>query len=96
MLVVIAEASNPVLTPTICAAPRVIVRQVIPRLPVRTVVLPDRASLPLADVRSPPVPLARLAKPVLHPAEPGRAVTFGTHRRTSFACGSRSRCRYRH
>ena len=91
----VAEPGQPVLAPPVGPGPGVVVRQVVPRLPVRAVVLADRAPLPLADVRSPPVPVARLAKPVLHPAEPGRAVTFGAHRCTSFASCSRPRCRYR-
>src|SRR5271170_4659678 len=57
-----------------------IVRQVIPRVAVGTVVLPDRAPLPLADIRAPPVPLPALQQPVLQPTEVFDPLTFRTHR----------------
>ena len=78
MLVVIAEASNPVLTPTICAAPRVIVRQVIPRGAAGAVILADGAPLPLGHIRSPlpPVSLARFVV--------GQALSFGGRVRRRF------------
>src|SRR5580704_8798532 len=63
----VTEPGQAVLTPPVRPGPGMIVRQVIPRLPVRAVVLPDRPPLPLADVRPPPIPVTRLAKPVLEP-----------------------------
>src|ERR1700724_1400607 len=78
MLVVIAEASNPVLTPTICAAPRVIVRQVIPRGAAGAVILADGAPLPLGHTRS-PLPPASLARFVV-----GQALSFGGRVRRRF------------
>src|SRR6202011_389158 len=67
----VAEPSQPVLPPAVGPGPRVVVRQVIPRLAVRAIVLAHRSPLALADIRAPPVPLARLAQPVLQPAAPG-------------------------
>ena len=69
MLVVIAEASNPVLTPTICAAPRVIGRQVIPLGAAEAVILADGAPLP-------PVSLARFVV--------DQALSFGGRVRRGF------------
>ena len=79
----VAEPGQAVLAPPVGARPGMVVRQVVPRLTVRAVVLPDRAPLPLADVRPPPVPVAGLPKPVLQPAEPRYPLTFGAHRRPS-------------
>src|SRR5207244_4150441 len=78
-LVDVAESGQAVLTPPVRLRPGMIVRQVIPRVAVGAVVLADRAPLPLADVRPPPVPLPGLQQPVLQPAEPGDPVTFRTH-----------------
>ena len=79
----VAEPGQPVLPPPVGPGPGLIVRQVIPRVAVGAVVLPDRAPLPLADVRPPPVPLPGLQQPVLQPAESGHPVTLGAHRRPS-------------
>ena len=49
----VAEPGQPVLAPPVDAGPGVVVGQVVPGLAVRAVVLPDRAPLPLADVRPP-------------------------------------------
>ena len=75
----VAEPGQAVLPPPVGPGPRVIVRQVVPRVAVGAVVLPDRAPLPLADVRPPPVPVPGLQQPVLQPAEPGDPLTFRTH-----------------
>ena len=77
----IAEPGQPILPPAVGPGPRVIMRQVIPRLAVRAVVLAHRAPLPLADIRSPLVPLARLAQPVLQPPEPIHPIPLSTHGR---------------
>src|SRR5436190_12479241 len=57
-----------------------VVREVIPRLPVRAVVLTDRAPLALAHIRSPQVPVASLSQSILEPPESGYSVTLNTHR----------------
>ena len=76
----IAEPGQAVLTPPVRPGPRLVVRQVIPRVAVGTVILPHRAPLPLADIRPPPVPLrARLPQPVLQPPEPSHPIPFSTH-----------------
>src|SRR4029077_12101542 len=77
------EPGEPVLAPPVSAGPGVVVRQVVPGLAVRAVVLADRTPLPLADVRAPPVPVARLAQAVLEPAESSYPLAFGAHRRPS-------------
>ena len=77
----VTEPGQPVLPPAVGPGPRVIMRQVVPRLAVRAVVLAHRAPLALADIRSPPVPLARLAQPVLQPPEPSHPIPFSTHGR---------------
>src|SRR5450755_3959089 len=76
----VAEPGQPVLPPPVGPRPGVVVRQVVPRVAVGAVVLPDRALLPLADVRPPPVPVAGLQQPVLQPAEPGDPLAFCAHR----------------
>src|SRR5580704_3641613 len=64
----ITEPGQAVLTPPVRAGPGRIMRQVVPRLTVRAVVLPHRPPLALADVRPPPIPITRLTEPVLEPA----------------------------
>ena len=77
----VAEPGQPVLTPPVGLGPGMIMRQVIPRIAVRAVILPHRAPLPLAHIRPPPVPIgARLAQPVLQLPEPGHPIPFSTHR----------------
>ena len=79
MLVVIAEASNPVLTPTICAAPRVIGRQVIPLGAAEAVILADGAPLP-------PVSLAALSLTRRCPSVDAFAVALGDRVFGTCAC----------
>src|SRR6185312_14707410 len=57
----------------------VIMRQVIPCVAVGAVVLADRSPLPLADVRTPPVPVACLQQSVFQLAEAGDPVRLRTH-----------------
>src|SRR5262249_26725475 len=59
--VVVADAEETVLAPTVRAAPRVVVREVVPRGAVRAVVLADGAPLALGQIRAPglPGPVAR-------------------------------------
>ena len=61
----VAEPGEPVLAPPVCARAGVVVREILPRRPVRAVVLAHGAPLPLAHIRAPEVPVARLAQPVL-------------------------------
>ena len=79
----VTEPGQAVLAPAVGAGPGLVVRQVVPRLAVGAVVLPDRPPLPLADVRPPPVPVTGLAKPVLELAESCHPLTFGAHRHSS-------------
>ena len=60
----VAEPGQPVLAPPVGPGPGVVVRQVAPRLAVGAVVLPDRAPLPLAEVRTPQVPVAAWRRPL--------------------------------
>ena len=78
-LVDVGEPGQPVLAPPVGTGPRVVVRQVVPRVAVSAVVLPHRAPLSLADIRSPPVPLPGLQQPVLQAPEPRDPITFRTH-----------------
>ncbi len=66
----VAEPGQPVLAPAVGARPGLVVRQAVPCVAAGTVVFPDRAPLPLADVRPPAVPVTRLAEAVLQPAKP--------------------------
>src|SRR4029077_7748439 len=93
----VAEPGQAVLPPPVSPRPRVIVRQVTPRVAVGAVVLPDRAPLALADVRPPPVPIPRLQQAVLQPAESVHPLTFGAHGRPLRAPGvPRCLCRSWH
>ena len=83
----VAEPGQPVLAPPVGPGPGLVVRQVIPGVAVGAVVLPYRAPLPLADVRSPPVPLPGLQQPVLELSEFGYPVTLGAHRAPSLFRG---------
>jgi hypothetical protein len=77
----VAEPGQPVLPPPVGPRPGVVVRQVVPRVAVGAVVLPDRALLPLADVRPPPVPVAGLQQPVSsrpNPATRSRSALIAT------------------
>ena len=78
---IIAKAGKTVLPPMIGARAGLIVAEITPRIAVLAVVLAHRAPLALADVRSPPVPLARLEQTVLQPAEPRYPIPFRTHGR---------------
>ena len=60
-LLAIRKACDAVFPPAIRATARVIVREVVPRIAVRTVVLADRAPLPLRQVRAPALPALTVA-----------------------------------
>src|SRR5262249_43436701 len=53
----VADPEQPVLAPAVRAAARVVVRKRLPGRPVRRVVLPDRAPLPLGQVGAPALPV---------------------------------------
>src|SRR5215467_6006551 len=81
LLLVVADAGDPVLTPAIGARPRLFVGEVRPRVPAGAVVLPNRSPLPLTEIGTPPspgdsllisVPKASLLRVVSH------AFTLGT------------------
>jgi len=67
-LLVVADAGDAVLTPPVRPRPCLVMAEVRPGVPVAAVVLPDRAPLPLAQVRTPPAPrhprLVRLYQPL--------------------------------
>jgi hypothetical protein len=58
-LVGVAETREPVLTPAIGAAARVVVREIVPGRAVGAVILPYRAPLAFAQVRAPMLPASR-------------------------------------
>ena len=64
----IAEPGQAILPPPVRPGPRLIVRQVIPRVAVGAVILPDRAPLPLAHIRPPPVPVGTRRRAAHPPA----------------------------
>src|SRR5262245_42741817 len=55
-LLIVAESGDAVFAPTIGAAARMIVGEVVPGIAMRAVVLPHRAPLPLGQVRPPSLP----------------------------------------
>src|SRR6185437_4885697 len=82
----VAEPGQPVLAPPVGPGSGVIMREVVPRLAVRAVVLADRAPLPFADIRAPLIPVARLPQSVLQPPEACHAITLGAHGRPPSGC----------
>ena len=84
----VGDAGHPVLVPAVGARPGVIVRERVPGVAVGAVVLADRAPGPLAQVRAPLIPGARLdpavlrVAGVLHPLALGTAVTASSSRAT--------------
>src|SRR5882672_3295942 len=56
-LVAVADPGNPVFSPAVRARPCMLVRKIFPRCPIRTVIFPDRAPLPLAQIRPPALPV---------------------------------------
>ena len=74
LLVTVADCRQAVLVPAVGARPGLIVRQVVPRLAVRAVVLTDRAPAPVADVGAPSLPVGGAGAGVFEPA------VFGGHR----------------
>jgi len=63
LALLVADAGDAVLAPTVGPAPRLVVGQVVPGVAAGAVVLADRAPLPLAQVRAPLLP-ELLALPV--------------------------------
>src|SRR5580704_1082627 len=76
----VAEAGQAVLTPAVRTGPGMVVREIVPGIAVRAVVLPDRAPLALADVGAPQVPVTGLAQTILQLPESFDPLTLGTHR----------------
>jgi hypothetical protein len=68
-LTLIADPGDPILTPPIRARPRLLVREVVPRIPAPAVVLAHRPPLALAQIRAPRLPRsgagARLLQPLM-------------------------------
>ena len=58
-LLVVRDASKPILAPAIGAGACLIVSEVAPRIAAGAVILADRAPLPLAQIRAPLLPLGR-------------------------------------
>ena len=83
----VAQARHPVLVPAEGAGPGVVVRERVPGVPVRAVVLADRAPRPLGEIRAPLIPRARLAPAVLGMTRIGHPRAFGArgHRPGSLA-----------
>src|SRR5580692_9906741 len=79
---VIAESGDAVLTPTIGAAARVVVRQIIPSTSPGAVVLAYRPPLSLGEIRTPRAPVL-LACFVVR-----QSLFLGGHRRSSFQPGT--------
>src|SRR5690606_15792761 len=69
VLVAVAEAGEPVLTPAVGARARVVVRQVGPGGAVRAVVLAHRAPLTLAEIGPPALPVAQPSFVLAEPRE---------------------------
>src|SRR4030095_4318999 len=68
-LFVVADSSQPVLTPPVSSRTRLVMGEIVPSVAVVAVILPHRAPLPLAQGGSPFLPrnsrLARLVQPFL-------------------------------
>jgi len=56
-LVAITDPADAVFSPAIGARTRMLMRKIFPGRSVRTVILPDRTPLPLAQIRSPALPV---------------------------------------
>src|SRR5204863_1784835 len=79
----VAEAGEPVLTPVIGTRPRLVVREVVPRVAIRAVVFAHRAPLALAEIRPPQppwrVPLASGGQAGEFGGRPRRRLVVVTH-----------------
>src|ERR1700722_3454759 len=73
-LVAVADPADAVLSPAIRARPRMLVRKILPRRAVRTVILADRSPLPLGKIRPPAPPVLGALVGFL------QALLFGCHR----------------
>ena len=64
-LTLVTDPGEAVLTPPVSARPRLLVREVVPRIPPLTVVLPHRRPLPLRQIRTPRLPRSRAGASIL-------------------------------
>src|SRR5713226_203922 len=53
----VADSRDPVLAPAVGAAPRLVMREIIPSVSVGTVILAHRSPLPLREIRPPALPV---------------------------------------
>src|SRR5204863_3629939 len=81
----VADAEQTVFSPSVGPASRLVVREVVPHVAVRRVVLADRAPLALGQVGSPSLPVAFAATVLREP--PG--FRFGHEMSPDASCGSR-------
>src|SRR5262249_45470679 len=91
-LVVVGNAEEAILAPAVCPRTRVLVGEVLPGRPVRGLVLPNRAPLPLGEIRPPALPVgdAGLCLCQAPPLRSGRRIA-SCHGRTP----GRASCRRR-
>ncbi len=95
-LVEVADAREPLLVPAVRARGRVVVREEVPGVPVRAVVLPHGAPGALGEVRAPRVPGAGVGQRPLGVADGRHPLALGAHvrgRRGRASAGARPRAR---
>src|SRR5580704_2031366 len=63
-LMVVAQTANTIFAPTISTAARLVVSEIVPSGPVRTVILTNRSPLALAQIGAPPPPECPPAVPL--------------------------------
>src|SRR5262249_5008791 len=87
----VGDPQEPVLAPPVGAAPRVVVREVVPAAAVGRVVLADGRPLPLRQVRSPALPVPLPAAVLPETPDLGLPMRFLIHRRILLQLETRSR-----
>ena len=78
-LLAVAEAGQAVFAPAVGLGAGVVMRQVVPRLAIGAVILPDRAPLALAQIRTPRLPGARAGPLHGGPTEFLHALPLSSH-----------------
>ena len=78
-LLAVAEAGQAVFAPAVGPGAGVVMGQVVPRLAVGAVILPDRAPLALAQIRTPRIPVARVGPLHGGPTESLHALPLSSH-----------------